>query len=89
MTKYIFILSLILIIGCTRNGATQNKNEKQTEELKADTKVLKSLHDSLNTTGDYQYYNKYILKIDEMIKKYPEQKQLTKVRDQMKKIFEE
>jgi len=88
MKKYILIFSIILILGC-QNGGQKRLNEKENVELKMDTEILKSLNDSLNNTGDYQYYEKYILKIDEMIKKYPEQKQLLKVRENMKEIFEE
>ena len=88
MKKYIIFLSIISIIGCAQNRAQKISNEKEGEELKIDTEILKSLNDSLNNTGDYQYYEKYIHKIDEMIKKYPEQKQLLEVRKSMKDIFE-
>ena len=86
MKKYILILSILSILGCSLNGGQKRLNEK--EELRIDTKILKSLNDSLNNTGDYRYYEKYILKIDEMIKKYPEQKQLLKVRESMKEIYD-
>ncbi len=89
MKKWIIILSVISIIGCSQFGEQKRLNEKEKEELKIDTKVLKSLHDSLNSTGDYQYYEKYINKINEMIKKYPsQQKQLIMVRESMKEICE-
>jgi PAS domain-containing protein len=60
---------------------------EQHMDLKADTEILQSLHDSLNNTGDYQYYEKYIIKIDEMIIKYPKEKHLLQTRDQMKEIY--
>ncbi len=89
MKKWIIILFVISIIGCSQFGVQKNLNEKEKEELKIDTKVLKSLHDSLNSTGDYKYYEKYITKINEMIKKYPSQKkQLLMVRESMKEICE-
>jgi hypothetical protein len=89
MKKYIFIFSIISIIGCAQNGNQKSLNEKEKEELRVDTEILKSLNDSLNSTGDYQYYDKYILKIDEMIKKYPEQKkELLKVKENMEEIIE-
>jgi hypothetical protein len=87
MKKCILILSIISIIGCTHHGSQKRLNKKENEELRIDTKILKSLNDSLNSTGDYQYYKKYMVKIDEMIKKYPEQKDLLKVRESMKEIF--
>ena len=88
MKKYILILSILSILGCSPNGGQKRLNKKEKEELRIDTKMLKSLNDSLNNTGDYRYYEKYILKIDEMIKKYPEQKQLLKVRESMKEIYD-
>lgn len=88
MKKYIIILSLISIIGCVQSGEQKKIDNKGKEELVIDTRILKSLNDSLNSTGDYQYYEKYITKINEMIKKYPDQKQLLKVRESMKEIYE-
>jgi len=88
MKKWIIILSVISIIGCTQSGGQKRLNEKEKEELRIDTRMLKSLNDSLNSTGDYQYYEKYITKINEMIKKFPAQKQLLKVRESMKEIYE-
>lgn len=88
MKKWIIILSVISIIGCTQSGEQKKINKKEKEELRIETRILKSLNDSLNSTGDYQYYEKYITKINEMIKKYPDQKQLLKVRESMKEIYE-
>jgi len=88
MKKWIIILSLISIIGCAPYGDQKKLTEKEKDELLNDTRVLKSLNDSLNSTGDYQYYEKYITKINEMIKKYPDQKQLLKVQESMKEIYE-
>lgn len=88
MKKYIIILSLISIIGCVESREQKKIDNKGKEELVIDTRILKSLNDSLNSTGDYQYYEKYITKINEMINKYPDQKQLLKVRESMKEIHE-
>lgn len=88
MKKWIIILSIFSIIGCRQPGGQKRLNEKEKEELRIDTKVLKSLNDSLNITGDYQYYEKYHTKINEMILKYPDQKHLIKVRESMKEIYE-
>ncbi len=88
MKRCIIILSLISIIGCAQPGEQKKIDNKGKEELMIDTRILKSLNDSLNNTGDYQYYEKYITKINEMIKKYPDQKQLLKVRESMKEIYE-
>lgn len=88
MKKCIIILSVILIISCAQSGGQKKINEKEKEELRINTEILKSLNDSLNNTGDYQYFEKYLIKINEMIKKYPEQKQLLQVRESMKEIFE-
>lgn len=88
MKKYIIILSLISIIGCGQSREQKKIDNKGKEELVIDTRILKSLNDSLNSTGDYQYYEKYITKINEMINKYPDQKQLLKVRESMKEIHE-
>jgi len=89
MKKWIGILFLISIIGCINSGKQQELNEKEKEELIMDTKILKSYNDSLIKTGDYQYYDKYIKKIDEMIKKYPDQKkELKRVKKSMEEIYE-
>ena len=89
MKKYIFIFSIISIVGCAQNG-NQKINEKEKEELRIDTEILKSLNDSINSTGDFKYYDRYILKIDEMIKKYPDQKkELLKVKESMQEIYGE
>ncbi len=88
MKKWIIILSVISIVGCAQSGGQKRLNEKEKEALRIDTRVLKSLNDSLNSTGNYKYYEKYITKINEMIKKYPDQKQLLKVKESMKEIYE-
>lgn len=88
MKKYIIIISLLLIIGCSQCGEQKKISEREKKELSIDTKVLEALNDSLNSTGDYQYYEKYIIKIDEMIEKYPKQKQLLKVKESMTEIYE-
>ena len=88
MKKCIIIFSVISIIGCTQPGEQKKIDNKGKEELMFDTRILKSINDSLNSTGDYQYYEKYITKINEMIKKYPDQKQLLKIRESMKEIYE-
>ncbi len=88
MKKYIIILSVISVMGCTQIGGQKRINKKEKKELIIDTRILKNLNDSLNITGDYQYYEKYINKIDEMIKKYPEQKKdLLKVKESMEEIY--
>lgn len=86
MKKCILILSIISIIGCTHHGNQKRLNKEENEELRIDTKILKSLNDSLNSTGDYRYYKKYMIKVDEMIKKYPKQENLLKVRESMREI---
>jgi hypothetical protein len=89
MKRLIGILFLISIIGCINSGEQQQLNEKEKEELIMDTKILKSFNDSLIKTSDFQYYDKYILKIDEMIKKYPNQKkELQRVKKSMEEIYE-
>lgn len=88
MKKCVYLSLVFLIVGCTHKDGNQNQlKEKNKEELKIDTKILKSLNDSLNTTGDHKYLNKYIHKIDEMIKKYPNQTELVKVKENMIEIF--
>jgi uncharacterized OsmC-like protein len=89
MKKWIVILFLISIISCVHSDGQQQANKKKREELKVDTKILQSLDDSLTKTGDHQYYEKYIIKIDEMINKYPEQKkELKRVKKSMVEIYE-
>ena len=89
MKKSIYILSIISIIGCTQHENSKQLNKKDKEELMIDTKILKSLDDSLSKTGDLQYYVKYMFKIDEMIKKYPDsyRKNLLRVKESMKEIY--
>ena len=89
MKKCIYILSLILIIDCTQHGNKKQLDTKDKEELIIDTKILKSLDDSLYKTGYFRYYEKYMLKIDEMIKKYPDpyRENFLKVKVSMKEIY--
>jgi hypothetical protein len=77
------------MLGCAYSENHQHFNNKEKEELRTDTKILKSLNDSLNMTGDKQYYNKFMIKIDVMIKKYPNpyQKGFIQVRKNMIEIF--
>lgn len=85
LMKYTIIFSVILIIGCVQHN--KQKKEYKQKELIIDTNILRSLQDSLNSTGDQKYYNKYLDKINEMIKKYPDQKQLLKVKKSMSEIY--
>lgn len=91
MKKYFYILSIISIIGCSQHKNKNQFEEKDREQLILDTKILSSYNDSLNTTGNFEYYEKYMLKIDEMIIKYPDpyRKNLLKVKESMKEIFED
>jgi hypothetical protein len=75
------------MFSCTEHENQKQLNKKEREDLRIDTKILKSFQDSLNSTGDYRYYEKYILKIDEMIKKYPEERGLLQVKESVKEIF--
>jgi len=89
MKKCIYILSIISIIGCAQHKNKKQLDEKDKEQLIIDTRILKLLDDSLYKTGDFQYYEKYMLKIDEMIKKYPDpyQKNFLKVKESMKETY--
>jgi hypothetical protein len=91
MKKYIYILFLISIIGCAQHQNKKQFDKKDKEELIIDTKILKSLDDSLYKTGDFRYYEKYMLKIDEMIKKYPDpyRENFLKVKESMNEIYED
>lgn len=91
LIKHIFIFTLIIIFisSCIQEKTKVKLNEKEKEQLRIDTQILKSLNDSLNITGDIKYYDKYIHKINEMIIKYPDQKQLVEVKKNMMEIFEE
>lgn len=77
------------MFSCSQHENKNQLSEKDRKELIMDTKILKSFNDSLNSTGDDQYYKKYMLKIDEMIKKYPDpyRENHIKVRESMKEIF--
>lgn len=72
MKKYIYVFYIISIISCTQNEDKKQLSQMDKAQLIIDTKILKSFEDSLNKTGDFQYHEKYLLKIDEMIKKYPD-----------------
>lgn len=89
MKKCIYILSIILIIGCAQHENKKQLDIKDKEELMMDSKILNSFQDSLNATGNFEYYKKYMLKIDEMIKKYPDpyRKNYLKVKESMKEIY--
>jgi len=88
MKRFIKILYVFSIIGCSHSNTDIGISEKEKEEFKTDTRTLKILNDSLNSTGDYKYYEKYIILIDDMIVKYPDQKQLLKVKESMKEIYD-
>lgn len=87
MKKIILILLIFTIYSCKEANPKKQMDIKTKERFIADTKILKALNDSLNTSGDNQYYIKYIRKIDEMIKKYPEQNELLSVKESMIEIF--
>ena len=89
MKKYILILFTISIISCTQHENKKQLGKKDREELIMDSKILNSFQDSLNATGNFEYYKKYMLKIDEMIKKYPDpyRENYLKVRESMIEIF--
>jgi hypothetical protein len=90
MKKCIYLFLIFLVIGCTHQEGTHKQlTQKNKEELKADTKILNSFQDSLNATGNLGYYKKYMLKIDEMIKKYPDpyRKNYLKIRESMIEIY--
>jgi len=86
MKQYIYILSIISIIGCVQH---ENKKQLDKEELMMDFKILNSFQDSLNASGNFEYYKKYLLKIDEMIKKYPDpyRENYLKVKENIKEIY--
>lgn len=89
MKKYIYMSLVFFIISCTYPANSKSLNKKEKEQLRIDTKILKSLDDSLYITGNHQYYNRYMIKINEMIKKYPNpyQKGFKQVRENMIKLF--
>ncbi len=89
MKKFIYILSIISIIGCTQHENQKQLSKRNREELIMDSKILNSFQDSLNATGNFRYYKKYMLKIDEMIKKYPDpyRENYLKVKESMIEIF--
>jgi hypothetical protein len=89
MKKCIYILSIISIIGCAPHENKKQLYKKDKEELMMDSKILNSFQDSLNATGNFEYYKKYMLKIDEMIKKYPDpyRENYLKVKESMKEIY--
>ncbi|MFA6950912.1 MAG: hypothetical protein WCQ70_09520 [Lentimicrobiaceae bacterium] len=89
MKKCIYILFIISIISCTQHENKKQLGKKDKDELIMDSKILNSFQDSLNATGNIEYYTKYMLKIDEMIKKYPDpyRKNYLKVRKSMKEIY--
>ena len=89
MKKYIYLLSIISIIGCTQHENKNQLGEKGREELIFDSKILNSFEDSLIATGNIEYYEKYMLKIDEMIKKYPDpyRKNYIEVKKSMEYIY--
>lgn len=91
MKKYIYILFMISIISCTQRESKKQLGKKDKEELMMDSKILNSFQDSLNATGNFEYYKKYMLKIDEMIKKYPDpyRGNFLKVKESMKEIYED
>lgn len=87
MKKYIFIFILVFFTGCTIREKQKQLNEKEREKLIIDTRILKSLNDSFNKTGDYKYMKKYIVKINRMITEFPDQKGLVQVRDNYIEMF--
>jgi hypothetical protein len=83
-----FLFIILTTLSCmNKSNQTQVIDEKRQSELKIETQSLKQLQISFNQTGNYEYMTKFILKIDSMIKKYPEQKGLVKVRKEMFEMY--
>ena len=77
MKKNIFLFIIIAAFtGCNYNRNQKKLNNEEREKLKIETQSLKSLNDSFNQTGDYGYMKKYILKVNQMIIEFPDQKGL-------------
>lgn len=88
MKKNIFLFMIIVAFtACTYNASQRQLNKKDREKLRIDTHVLKSLNDSFNQTGDYKYMKKYMLKVNQMIIEFPDEKGLVDVRDNFIKIY--
>lgn len=83
---YAYCIVILFIFSCT-NQHIQHDNKAGNKELQKETQSLKALHDSFNRTGDYNYMTKYILKIDELIKKYPNQKGFKQTKKMMIEMF--
>lgn len=88
MKKIIYLFIALLALSCNNKSQQSHVvNEKKRSELIIETQSLKQLQISFNQTGNYEYMTKFIMKIDSMIKKYPEQKGLVQVRKNMFEMF--
>lgn len=88
MKIIMFLFIILTTISCTnKSKQSQVIDEKRQSELKIETQSLKQFQISFNQTGNYEYMTSYILKIDSMIKKYPEQKGLVQARKEMFEMY--
>ena len=88
MKKIICLLIILSAFSCiNKSKQTQVVDEKSKTELKLETQSLKQLQDSFNNTGNYAYMTKYILKIDSLIKKYPDHKGFVQTRNMMFEMY--
>ncbi|MEA4851555.1 MAG: hypothetical protein VB126_08910 [Paludibacter sp.] len=85
MKKIIYLFIALLALSC--NSKPHIVDNEKRSELAIETQSLKQLQISFNQTGNYEYMTKFILKIDSMIKKYPEQKGLVQVRKEMFEMY--
>lgn len=81
-----FILVIFVAWGCA-NQNPQDKSVIDKKKLLQETQSLKTLQDSFNRTGDYNYIRKYLIKNDSLIRKYPSYKGFVQTKEMMLEMF--
>jgi hypothetical protein len=94
MKKMIILIFVILVtwLSCNKSNnshqiSKQNDSLNQKSNIKRETEELFTLHEAFRRTGDYKLLDKYVLKLDSMIKKYPNNTGFKQVKEQTLEMF--
>lgn len=83
---FVIFFMLFFVVNC-KNKPSHNYNLMGKNELQKETHDLKMLQDSFNTTGNYNYMKSYMIKINYLIKKYPNYKGFKQTKEMMLEMF--
>jgi hypothetical protein len=88
----LFFVILLSGFSCKKSNNIQhismhNDSLYQKSDIKKETEELFLLNDTFRRTGDYKYLDKYVLKLDSLIKKYPNNIGFKQVKEQTIEMF--